>query len=148
MTLMSVGKNWRRCCGIQRVRGHSPLPFPVLAFRRKNAGDAHLLEHRLDRAEAAIQLRAIAQDGLVEFGIGDDDHGSLAHFEFVERAELISPSFEDAMELFQVQLQQIAQERQSFGSGKFGQGSHGRIMAGNSGLLDSVKGIVIEILLG
>ena len=134
--------------GIQRVRGHSPLSFPILAFRRKNARDTHLLEHRLDRAETTIQLRTIAQDGLVEFRIGDDDHRPLAHFEFIERAELITPSFENAMELFQVQLQQIAHERQSFGSGKIGQGSHGRTMAGNSGLLDSVKGIVIEILLG
>jgi acetate kinase len=64
----------------------------------------------------------------------------LAQLEFVERAEFITPPFEDAMELFQVQLQQIAQKRQSFGSGKLCQGSHsrvGEISADMRELLDS-----------
>jgi hypothetical protein len=45
------GKKLTEMVGVQRVHGHAPLPFPVFAFGRENAGDAHLFGHRLDGAQ-------------------------------------------------------------------------------------------------
>jgi hypothetical protein len=59
------------------------------------------------------------QDGLVEFGIGDDQHRPATKLELVKRPELIAPAFEHAVELFQVLLKEIAQQRQAGGTGKF-----------------------------
>src|ERR1022692_117140 len=56
--------------------------------------------------------------------MGDDDHGFSAQREGVEGAELIAPSFKHPMELLQVQLQEVAQERQTPWSRQFGYASH------------------------
>jgi hypothetical protein len=45
------GKKLTEMVGVQRVHGHALLPFPVFAFGRENAGDAHLFGHRLDGAQ-------------------------------------------------------------------------------------------------
>jgi hypothetical protein len=64
--------------GVQRVRNHTSLAFPVLALGRKDAVDAQFFVDRLDRAQATIHFRAVAQDLLDQFGIGNSDDLSKA----------------------------------------------------------------------
>ena len=113
MTLMRAGKKLAEMTGVQCVGRKTPLPFPVLAFCREYAGDAHLFEYRVNRPYATIQLWALAQYVLDLLGIGDHDDRFSAQLEGEERAELVAPSFEHAMELLQVQLQEVAEERQT-----------------------------------
>ena len=114
---MRAGKKLAEMTGVQCVGRKTPLPFPVVAFCREYAGDAHLFEYRLNRAQATIAIRALAQYVLDLLGIGDHDNGFSAQLEGEERAELVAPSFEHAMELLQVQLQEVAEERQTAWSG-------------------------------
>src|SRR5580765_6315305 len=91
----------------------------------------------LDRAKAAIQFGAVAQDSLDGFGLGHDDDRPLAQLEGVEGTELISPLFQDAMELFQVELMQIAQEGDAPGAGKFCQSLHVGNLSGPGAMRDT-----------
>jgi hypothetical protein len=91
-------EEWTQMAGVQRVRDHTSLAFPVLALGLKDAVDAQFFGDRLDRAQATIQFRAVAQDLLDQFGIGNSDDLSKAHLKPIKSAELITPPLEDTMD--------------------------------------------------
>lgn len=110
--------------GIERVRCEAALAFPIVAFGREDSINAHFFKDRFNGTEAAINLWAIAKDGLNVFRVGKNDHRLAGDFEYVSRPKLLGPFFELSMQTFYVELEQVAEQRQTFRSGKITHGFH------------------------
>ena len=99
--------------GGEGLHGQTSLRPPGRTLGGEDARDAHLGEHRLDVREPTISLGPRPQDLLGQLGVGDHDRSSFAAHPVPEkRTVLPRPAFEDLVQTRDVELQEVAEERQ------------------------------------
>ena len=114
---------------IEGLHGDPALSIPMIPFGGKYSIDPHLFQHRFDGIQTAIRIRPLTQHFVDEIRVGHGHDGLVSNPELIHRTMLARPLFEDGVEMLQVQLQKISENRQSFRSGKIRQ-MCGRTMQG------------------
>lgn len=104
--------------GVETGHHHRTLAPPSRAIGRENAAKAHFVGDGAHFRAALKTIGTVAQDRSNRLGVGQDDEFALRNPDAKTFAVPLSPSFDRLMQSRPVDLQQVADDRQSLGAGQ------------------------------